>query len=208
MARDFAAELIAAREAGDWDAHARIWEERRVGSVEADEAALADEYQPGDKVVYRGEVAEIDSRYENSGDYLVLCADGMYRQANPLELSASAPRPPVDWTGVREIHDRRDAAAAKQAPASGLTLEEYLDKVAADNDLTTVAVGRMLVGERIVRTATVHYTGHAADGIACDSGTSDTSVREALHKAIEKAQANRAPLAVMPCAIPSLELAA
>lgn len=40
MARDFSAELLAAREAGDWVAHARIWEERRIGSVEADEEAL------------------------------------------------------------------------------------------------------------------------------------------------------------------------
>ena len=41
MARDFTAELAAAREAGDWAAHERIWEERRVGSVAADEAILA-----------------------------------------------------------------------------------------------------------------------------------------------------------------------
>lgn len=40
MARDFSAELTAAREAGDWDAHARIWEERRVAEVEAEEEAL------------------------------------------------------------------------------------------------------------------------------------------------------------------------
>lgn len=114
MARDFAAELVAAREAGDWDAHARIWEERRVGSVEADEATLEVEYAPGDKVIYCGETAEIDSRYENSGDYLILCADGMYRQANPLALSPQPKRPPVDWTGIREIHNRRDAAAQVQ----------------------------------------------------------------------------------------------
>ena len=39
-ARNYAAELEAARAAGDWDAHTRIWEERRVASVEADEAAV------------------------------------------------------------------------------------------------------------------------------------------------------------------------
>jgi hypothetical protein len=38
--RDFAAELVEAREAQDWDAHERIWEERRVASVEDDEASL------------------------------------------------------------------------------------------------------------------------------------------------------------------------
>ena len=111
MARDFPAELAAAREIGDWSAHERIWEERRVGSVEADEASLDVEYAPGEKVIYRGALVEIDSRYENSGDYLVLCSDG-YRQANPQELSRPAQRPPVDWTGVRAIHERRDAAAA------------------------------------------------------------------------------------------------
>lgn len=40
--RDFAAELEAARIAGDWDAHARIWEERRVAAVEADEGIFDD----------------------------------------------------------------------------------------------------------------------------------------------------------------------
>ena len=88
------------------------------------------------------------------------------------------------------------------------TFEDYLDQIAEDNDLTSIALGRMPVGDRILRTATVHYTGHALDGIRCSSGHSDTSVREALHRAIEAAQANRAPVAVMPCAVPSLELAA
>lgn len=99
MARDFAAELAAARTAGDWVEHDRIWEERRVGSVEADEATLEGEYAPGDKVVYRGEQVEIDSRYEHSGDYLVLCGDGYYRQANPLSLSRPAGLP--DQTAER-----------------------------------------------------------------------------------------------------------
>lgn len=88
------------------------------------------------------------------------------------------------------------------------SFEDYLDKVAADNDLTSIALGRMPVGDRIVRTATVHYTGHALDGIRCSSGQSADSVREALHRAIEAAQANRAPVAVMPCAVPAVELAA
>lgn len=38
--RDFAAELVAAREAGDWEAHARIWDERLAAAVDADEVAL------------------------------------------------------------------------------------------------------------------------------------------------------------------------
>lgn len=38
--RDFSAELAAARDAQDWAAHERIWEERRVAAVTADEADL------------------------------------------------------------------------------------------------------------------------------------------------------------------------
>lgn len=38
--RDFATELRVAAAAGDWDAHARIWDERRAAEVEADESAL------------------------------------------------------------------------------------------------------------------------------------------------------------------------
>lgn len=88
------------------------------------------------------------------------------------------------------------------------SFEEYLDKVAADNDLTTIALGRMAVGARIVRTATVHYTGHARDGIGCSSGSSDTCVREALYEALKKAAENRTPIAYVPCAVPALEQAA
>ncbi|KHA63415.1 hypothetical protein [Sphingomonas sp. Ant20] len=99
MVRDFAAELVAARAAGDWAAHELIWEERRVAGVEADEDALEDEYAPGDKVMYRGELAEIDSRYEISGDYIVLCADGLYRSASCLALSRPAGLP--DQTAER-----------------------------------------------------------------------------------------------------------
>lgn len=39
-ARDFSAELYAAREAQDWDAHERIWEERRVYEVQTEGLAL------------------------------------------------------------------------------------------------------------------------------------------------------------------------
>lgn len=41
--RNFAAELNVAREAGDWAAHERIWEERRVARVEAEEASVAED---------------------------------------------------------------------------------------------------------------------------------------------------------------------
>lgn len=41
MARNFRAELDAAAEAQDWEAHARIWDERRIACVERDEADLA-----------------------------------------------------------------------------------------------------------------------------------------------------------------------
>lgn len=40
--RDFSAELAAARTSGDWTSHERIWDERNVASVEADEASIAD----------------------------------------------------------------------------------------------------------------------------------------------------------------------
>ena len=40
-ARDFSAELEAARSAGDWSAHARIWEERRAAEVDSDTASIA-----------------------------------------------------------------------------------------------------------------------------------------------------------------------
>lgn len=40
--RDFAAELRAARDDGDWEASARIWDERIAAAVEADEAILSD----------------------------------------------------------------------------------------------------------------------------------------------------------------------
>ena len=88
------------------------------------------------------------------------------------------------------------------------TLEAVLDRIAAENEVTTISVGRMVVGGRIVRTATVHYEGHAADGVPCDSGHSDTSIREALHKAIKNAAANRTPRAIVPVELPALEMTA
>lgn len=42
MARDFAAELQAARAAEDWAAHERIWEDRRQADIARDEAMLTD----------------------------------------------------------------------------------------------------------------------------------------------------------------------
>jgi hypothetical protein len=40
--RDFTAELAEARKAEDWKTHARIWEERRLAAVDADEAEHLD----------------------------------------------------------------------------------------------------------------------------------------------------------------------
>lgn len=91
-----------------------------------------------------------------------------------------------------------------EAPA--LTLEAALDKIAADNDLTNIAIGRMLVGERIVRTATVHYKGYARDGIGCDSGSSDISNDLALAQALTKAVQNRTPEIVMADPLPTLAM--
>jgi hypothetical protein len=79
-----------------------------------------------------------------------------------------------------------------------LTLEAALTKCADDNDFTVVAIGRMPVGERVLWTASVHWEGHAAGGIACQHGDSEISIHEALCKAIEFAQLKRAPLAVVP----------
>jgi hypothetical protein len=87
------------------------------------------------------------------------------------------------------------------------SLEDALDKIAADNDLTNIAVGRMPVGTRIVRTATVHYSGHARDGIGCSSGHSDVSIQLALMDALSKAAANRAPEIVGCDKLPDVALA-
>lgn len=56
--RDFSKELQAARDAQDWAAHERIWEDRRVADVAADEAdlhALPDEQ--GDDGLYAFETS-------------------------------------------------------------------------------------------------------------------------------------------------------
>ncbi|GGB14837.1 hypothetical protein GCM10011380_00310 [Sphingomonas metalli] len=88
------------------------------------------------------------------------------------------------------------------------SLEAALDKIAADNGLTSVSVGRMVVGDRIVRTANVHYTGYARDGIGCSQGHSDVSIRLALTEALTKAAQNRTPEIVGADALPALEQAA
>lgn len=88
------------------------------------------------------------------------------------------------------------------------TLEAVLDKIAAENDLTTIAVARMRVGDRIVCSATVHYSGHAQNGIGCSSAHSDHSLQDALHKAIVTASENRAPVPVTPVQLPAFEVAA
>ena len=89
-----------------------------------------------------------------------------------------------------------------------MTLEQSLNDVAEANDFTSVAVGRMLVGERVVWKATVHYDGHARDGIGCSGELSDHSIQDALHKAIIKAQANRTPPVIAPPVLPALEFVA
>jgi len=43
MTRNFTNELQAARDANDWEAHARIWEERRTASVEHDEQTISND---------------------------------------------------------------------------------------------------------------------------------------------------------------------
>jgi hypothetical protein len=77
------------------------------------------------------------------------------------------------------------------------TLEAALTKCAHDNDLDTIAVGRMPVGDRVVWTATVHWAG------TCAQSHSDTSIQDALGKAIEKASSLRAPTPIMPVQLPA-----
>ena len=89
-----------------------------------------------------------------------------------------------------------------------MALEASLDKIASDNDLTTVAVGRMPVAEDIVWTATVHWSGHSSDGNSCAGGNSRHSIQDAVHKALQQAVQKRTLIAVMPCKLPALEQAA
>lgn len=89
-----------------------------------------------------------------------------------------------------------------------LTLEAALATIAADNGLTSIAVGRRPVGERVVYTALVHYDGFAADGIPCEQGLSDVSIVDAIAQALDKAATNRAPVAVAPETVPALGIAA
>lgn len=42
MVRDFCTELDAAAANADWEAHARIWEERRCAEVDHDEVSMAE----------------------------------------------------------------------------------------------------------------------------------------------------------------------
>ena len=91
-----------------------------------------------------------------------------------------------------------------------MTLEQTLAQIAKDNAFTSIDVGRMPVGDRIVWTACGHWDGFSARGIPCDSGHSDASIRDALDDMIRKAQADRTPPVVLPEVIPvfAQELAA
>ena len=91
-----------------------------------------------------------------------------------------------------------------------MTLEQTLTQIAKDHGFTTVAVGRMPVGDRIVWTACGHWVGFSARGITCCHGHSDTSIRDALNNMIRAAQADRVSAVVLPEVIPAFaqELAA
>lgn len=90
--------------------------------------------------------------------------------------------------------------------ANEISLEAALDKIAADNNLTSVTVGRMPVGERVVYTANVHWDGFARGHINCTLGHGAT-IREALSEAMGKAVAERTPDAAPVDALPALEAA-
>ena len=91
-----------------------------------------------------------------------------------------------------------------------MTLEQTLAQIAKDHGFTSVDVGRMPVGDRIVWTASGHWEGFSARGIVCQQGHSDTSIRDALDNMIRAAQADRVPAVVLPEVIPAFvqELAA
>lgn len=86
-------------------------------------------------------------------------------------------------------------------------LEQALDKIAADNNLTVISVGRMPVGDTVYWTATVHWEGFARSGNACAGANNERSLRHALADAITAAQADRTPLDIVPCELPTLEAA-
>ena len=91
-----------------------------------------------------------------------------------------------------------------------MTLEQTLAQIAKDHGFTSVDVGRMPVGDRIVWTASGHWDGFSARGITCCHGHSDTSIRDALNNMIRAAQADRVSAVVLPEVIPAFaqELAA
>lgn len=88
-----------------------------------------------------------------------------------------------------------------------LTLEEVLAKIAADDDLTTVTIGRMPVGDRVVYTANVHWEGFSRSH-QCASGSSEISIRHAVEAALTEATVCRQPQHTVPPVIPAFEVAA
>lgn len=87
-------------------------------------------------------------------------------------------------------------------------LEQALDKIAADNNLTSISVGRMPVGGATFWTATVHWDGFARSGNACASDHTETSLLDALANAIAAANSDRLPRDAIVDVLPSLEQAA
>jgi hypothetical protein len=81
-------------------------------------------------------------------------------------------------------------------------IEEALEQIARDNDLTTVAVSVSIHSdddgnERKHYSATVHWRGFARSGIACQMAH-EQNVREALFKAVSQAKADRTPDVTLP----------
>lgn len=90
--------------------------------------------------------------------------------------------------------------------ANETNLEAALDKIAADNNLTSVNVGRMPVGDRVIYTANVHWDGSARSGNPCQQGHGAT-IREALCEAIKRAAFDRTPIPAPVDALPTMEAA-
>lgn len=87
-ARDFSAELQAAREAQDWVAHAQIWEDRRCANVESDEAMLR-RFEIGTPVFYKGKAANVTGRDNGTEEAIIeFCdpKDGAFKTARDADL--------------------------------------------------------------------------------------------------------------------------
>ncbi|GAA0729880.1 hypothetical protein [Sphingomonas japonica] len=86
-------------------------------------------------------------------------------------------------------------------------LEQSLEQIATANGLSTVDVGRMPVGDRVVWTATLHWVGYSRSGNPCKSGHSNISIAEAVARALGNVAADRTPPVAEIEALPAIDMA-